>query len=185
MVLILIHPERSLFSHTELILLLAVCVTAMRPCWLCLPLPTLQHLHLPACDPGDHSSPPGLPKSAHSIGFHFSPLGSPQAFPSLACACPRPQGAGAAAVPSSCPAAGQGGTGSQILLSCSWPWAAGATQCPENVLLGVTGNTGGFHLQIHRNYMSRSRKQMPTLRHFVISLSQLYPMKSGICNSIL
>lgn len=190
MVLILIQPDRSLFSHLKLILLLPVCATAMRHRWLSLPLPTPQGLHLPAYGPGHSFSPPGLPTSVHRTGLHFSPLGYPSTarhFPAWPVRVLIPMELGLPLCPAHALllAVGWDGTGCQILPGCSWPWPARPTQCPENVLVGVTGNTGGFHLQIHKNYISRCRKQMPTLRHFVASLSQLYSMKRGICNSIL
>lgn len=114
MVLILIQPDRCLFSHLKLILLLPVCATAMRHRWLSLPLPTPQGLHLPAYGPGCPFSPPGLPTGLRGAPQDRTPFQPPrlpqhrQAFPSLACACPHPRGAGAAPVPCPCPAAGCG-----------------------------------------------------------------------------
>lgn len=90
MVLILIQPDRSLFSHLQLILLLPVCATAMGTAG-------FQPSRSPHICPQDRTpfQPPRLPQHC-------------QAFPSLACACPHPCGAGAAPVPCPCPAAGCG-----------------------------------------------------------------------------
>lgn len=112
MVVILIQLDRSLFSHSQLIL----CVTAMRHGWLCLPLLTLQRLHLPAYGPGPHLSPPGLPTSAQGTD-PFQPPGLPPGISQQVCACAHPHGAGAAAVPSPSLllAVSQDGTGGQIL----------------------------------------------------------------------
>lgn len=79
------QPERCLFSHLQLILLLPLCAPAQPP----VPLP-------PCLWPRTPFQPSGAPPtSAHSRGLHFSPLGSPQhcqAFSSLAFLIPREPG---------------------------------------------------------------------------------------------
>lgn len=108
--LILIQRDRSLFSHLHLILLLPVCVTAMRHCWLCLPCPPSGNFtSLPmAGTPFHPSGGPHLCQQYRTPALEWSPVGSSQAFPSMACACPHPQGARGASVPSSHPTAGRG-----------------------------------------------------------------------------
>lgn len=103
MVVILIQLDRSLFSHSQLIL----CVTATRHGWFCLLLPTLQRLHLPAYGPGPHLSPPELPSSAQSTD-PFQPPGLPPGISQHGpCLCPSPWSWGCrCAIP--IPAAGGG-----------------------------------------------------------------------------
>lgn len=104
-------------------------------------------------------------------------------------------GLGLSLSPSPCPVSGAGAApeapppraqvlarawvrpGCQTLPGCCQPRPTGPALSPGNMAVDVTWNTGGFHLQVPKNYICERRKHMPTLRRFAASLPALSCVK--------